>query len=131
MLLLKKGCDKMDCLFCKIGADEISSYTIFEDEKVKCFLDIRPDSNGHLLIIPKKHFHNLDDIDEETFMHIFKVSQRMKKELETKLKCDGLKFAQNNGVLQEVKHFHIHLIPYYEKKQPNKSLEEIYNILTL
>ena len=42
----------MNCLFCKIINNEIPSYTVYEDEIVKAFLDINPDSNGHLLIIP-------------------------------------------------------------------------------
>ena len=46
----------MDCLFCKIINGDISSYTIFEDELVKVFLDINPNTNGHTLIIPKKTF---------------------------------------------------------------------------
>ncbi len=120
----------MDCLFCKIAEQEIPAHTIFEDEVVKCFLDINPDSNGHLLIIPKKHFVELDDIDENTVLHIFQISQQMKKLLATKLNYDGLKIVQNNGVLQEVKHFHIHLIPYYKEEKPLQSLPEIAEILT-
>ena len=45
----------MDCIFCKIINGDIPSYTIYEDDVVKAFLDINPDVNGHLLIIPKQH----------------------------------------------------------------------------
>ena len=45
----------MECIFCKIIKEEIPSYTIYEDEIVKVFLDVNPDHNGHTLIIPKKH----------------------------------------------------------------------------
>ena len=48
----------MDCLFCKIIKGDIPSYTIYEDDVVKVFLDINPDSNGHVLIIPKEHTYN-------------------------------------------------------------------------
>lgn len=116
------------CIFCKIVNGEIPSYTIYEDETVKCFLDINPDSNGHTLIIPKKHFTNLDDIDLETLNHIFEVAKVLKKRLEDKLNIDGLTLIQNNDDIQEVKHFHMHLKPYY-----NDSLlvdaENIYEIL--
>ena len=44
----------MDCIFCKIINGDIPSYTIYENETVKAFLDINPTSNGHTLIIPKK-----------------------------------------------------------------------------
>ena len=58
----------MDCIFCKIVNGEIPSYTIFEDDIVKVFLDVNPDSNGHLLIIPKKHFLGLKEIDNKSRM---------------------------------------------------------------
>ena len=52
----------MDCIFCKIIKGDIPSYTIYEDNIVKVFLDVNPMSPGHMLIIPKKHFENLDEI---------------------------------------------------------------------
>lgn len=45
----------MNCIFCKIMNNEIPSYTVYEDDIVKIFLDINPDSNGHLLIVPKTY----------------------------------------------------------------------------
>ena len=51
-----------DCIFCKIIRGEIPSYTIYEDDVVKVFLDISPLTNGHCLVIPKKHFKLLADI---------------------------------------------------------------------
>ena len=118
----------MDCIFCKIINGDIPSYTIYEDELVKCFLDINPDSNGHTLIIPKKHYKDLSDIDNETLSHIMKISKVIKEKIENKLNCDGITLIQNNGLVQEVKHFHLHLKPFYTKKE-NKSLEEIYSLL--
>lgn len=119
----------MDCLFCKIIAGDIPSYTVYEDDVVKCFLDINPDSNGHTLIIPKKHYLNLSEIDNETLMHIMDVARNLKKLLEEKLNIDGLTLIQNNGDVQEVKHFHLHLKPYYNKPQNIISVEEIYKKL--
>lgn len=119
----------MDCLFCKIIAGDIPSYTVYEDDVVKCFLDINPDSNGHTLIIPKKHYLNLSEIDNETLMHIMDVARNLKKLLEEKLNIDGLTLIQNNGDVQEIKHFHLHLKPYYKKPQNIISVEEIYKKL--
>ena len=73
----------MDCIFCKIIAGEISSYTIYEDEIVKVFLDINPDVNGHLLIIPKQHYLDLKEIDDDTLLKIMQTSRKM-EELSTK-----------------------------------------------
>lgn len=119
----------MECIFCKIINGEIPSYTIFEDDLVKCFLDVNPDSNGHLLIIPKKHIKDLDDMDSTTFNHIFEVAKNMKKLLEDKLNIDGVTLIQNNGLIQEVKHFHLHLKPFYKHKTPKMDIKEVYEIL--
>ena len=120
----------MNCIFCKIINGEIPSYTIYEDDVVKAFLDINPDSNGHTLIIPKKHYLDLDDIDEETLIHIMKVSKKIKKLLEEKLGTDGVTLIQNNGCVEEVKHFHLHLKPCYLKKQEKKDPSDIFKILS-
>lgn len=118
----------MNCIFCKIINKEISSYKIYDDEVVLAFLDINPDSTGHTLLIPKKHFKNIDDIPISTLTHIMKVAKKLKIELEKKLNCDGVTFVQNNGDIQEVKHFHLHLKPYY-KNNNIKSAEEVYKLL--
>jgi hypothetical protein len=60
-----------NCIFCKIINGEIPSYTIFEDDLIKIFLDINPSSNGHCLVIPKKHFVDINDIDSEYLNHIY------------------------------------------------------------
>ena len=104
----------MDCIFCKIIKGEIPCLKIYEDNIVLAFLDINPDSDGHTLIIPKKHFKDLDDIDLETLNHINKFSKKIKKKLEEKLGCIGFSLLQNNGTVQEVKHYHLHLKPYYK-----------------
>lgn len=104
----------MDCLFCKIVKGEVPSYTIYEDDIVKCFLDIDPNTNGHILIIPKKHYTDIDDIDSSIIAHIHKIQKKMYKLVKEKLKAEGCTFAQNNGIAQEVKHYHMHLMPRYE-----------------
>lgn len=116
-------------IFCKIINKEIPSYTLYEDEKIMCFLDVNPDTNGHCLIVPKKHYTDINDIDNETLTHIFNISRDIKKLLEERLNIDGLTFIQNNGDVQEVKHFHLHLKPFYNNKQELKDIKEIYEIL--
>ena len=63
----------MNCLFCSIINGEIPSKTIYEDEIVKVFLDINPNTNGHVLIIPKKHIVTVDELDESLAVQIVKV----------------------------------------------------------
>lgn len=117
-----------ECLFCKIINNEIPSYTIYEDDLVKVFLDINPRSNGHTLIIPKKHYLDLDDIDQETLNHILEIAKKIKLLINQKLNPDGITLVQNNGSVQEIKHYHLHLIPVYSE---NKliSVEDVYKKL--
>jgi len=112
----------MECIFCKIIKGEIPCNKIYENDYVLAFLDINPDCDGHTLIIPKKHFTDLDDIDDNTLTEIFKAAKYLKKVLEEKLNCIGMSLLQNNGSVQEVKHYHLHLKPYYKDK---KSIEMI------
>ncbi len=118
----------MDCIFCKIIKGDIPSYTIYEDNIVKVFLDINPMSPGHMLIIPKDHYENLDDIDINVLTHINNVAKKMHNLLKDKLNIDGLTIIQNNGDVQEVKHYHMHLKPFY-KENKGLNVEEIYQIL--
>ena len=124
-----------DCLFCKIVKGEIPSYTVYEDEKVKVFLDINPNNDGHLLVIPKEHKANLYEMDDETLLYMLNVIRtKFATLLKDKLAIDGLTISQNNDYGQEVKHFHIHVIPRYKNdKFPLKSdcsnVEEIYHKL--
>lgn len=128
----------MECIFCKIIKGEIPSYTIFEDDKIKVFLDIHPSTNGDLLIIPKKHCVTMMDIDSETILHIHEISKKLYLLLKEKLHCEGVTIVQNNDYGQEVKHYHVHLTPRYTKDglkhqyhhDQLKALEEIHTILT-
>lgn len=104
----------MDCIFCKIIKGEIPSYTIYEDETVKAFLDINPTSNGHTLLIPKRHFENLYDMEPEVLMQMEIASQKVGKLLKEKLGCQGITRVQNNEYGQDIKHYHMHLIPRYQ-----------------
>ena len=104
----------MDCLFCKIIEGSIHSKTIYEDELVKVFLDINPNTNGHCLIIPKKHIVTVKEVDDILTTHILEVEKKIYDLLKEKLNIKGLTIVQNNELGQEVKHYHVHLIPRHE-----------------
>jgi histidine triad (HIT) family protein len=116
-------------IFCKIINGEIPSKKLYEDEVVMVIMDVNPRSNGHCLVIPKKHYKNIFDIDNDTLIHIFDVARDISKVLEKKLHCNGITLEENNGDVQEVKHFHLHIIPRY-KYEDIAEVEEIYNVLT-
>lgn len=124
------GVLEMDCVFCKIINGEIPSYTVYEDEIVKAFLDIHPDANGHLLVVPKKHILDIETMDSDTFTHILKITKKMTALLTEKLHIDGLTLIQNNGCIQDVKHFHLHLKPHYIINQNKKDPKDIYELLS-
>ena len=119
-----------ECVFCKIMNGSIPSYTIYEDAIVKVFLDINPNSLGHTLIVPKKHISDFTTIDDETLLHINKIAKQISNTLYEKLKCDGISLITNHGICQEVKHYHLHLIPRYKEDKDSISFEELVNILT-
>ncbi len=112
-----------NCIFCKIIAGEIPSKTIYEDEEFKVFLDVNPASKGHILVIPKEHYADLYEIDEEVAGRAMKLVKKLAAHMKAVLNCDGLNLVQNNGVVagQTVFHFHMHLIPRYENAK-NKDI---------
>ena len=116
----------MDCIFCKIINNEISSYKIYENDMVLCFLDINPLSSGHTLIIPKKHFKDISDIDSEYLSSINDATKYVYNLLMSKVGPDGIRIVQNNGICQEIKHYHVHLIPVYNDML-DMDIEEVYN----
>ncbi|MBU1019878.1 MAG: HIT family protein, partial [Firmicutes bacterium] len=105
----------MDCIFCKIINNQIPSHKIYEDEDVLAFLDITQGTKGHTLVVPKKHFKNIFDSDEESIEKVFKVVPKLANALNSAFNPIGLNIVNNNDQpLQSVYHFHVHLIPRYE-----------------
>ena len=105
-----------DCIFCKIASGDIPSHTIYEDERVRAFLDINPANEGHTLIIPKKHADNIYDIDEEDLKAIIAVSKKIAIKLKEILGVENINLVQSNGkaAQQDVFHFHMHVVPRHE-----------------
>ena len=107
---------KDDCIFCKIAAGEIPSRKIYEDKDLIAIMDLSPTSKGHSLIIPKEHYTNIYDIDEEIAGKVMKTAKKLATKMTVALNCDGFNLLQNNGETagQTMFHFHMHLIPRYE-----------------
>lgn len=119
----------MDCLFCKIGAHEISSKILYEDDVI-AFLDIHPSVNGHTLIIPKKHFTDFTELDSDTWYHMKRVATKLSCELMEKLNQSGLTLSINYGDAQEIKHVHMHLLPKGKTKETLINVNEVYQKLS-
>ena len=120
---------KDDCLFCKIANKEIEAKILYEDEDLMVILDAYPDTDGHTLVIPKKHYEDIYSIDSEVFLKIFTTGKEKAQTLMNKLNKNSLTFLVNYGDAQAIKHFHLHLLPDFMHKAHKYSKEEIYDKL--
>lgn len=120
---------KDDCLFCKIIKKETPSFTLYEDDDLIVILDAFPDADGHTLIIPKKHCTDIYELDDELLLKVFTKAKEITHKLMKKLEKDAITYVINYGDAQVIKHFHLHIIPNYIKKEHNLSKEEVYKLL--
>jgi histidine triad (HIT) family protein len=102
-----------DCIFCKIVKGEIPSAKVYEDDAVFAFADINPLTDGHTLVIPKKHVENIWDMEEQDLLNVQRAAKKLAEAMKSALDLDGLAFLQLNGkaVNQIVMHYHLHLLP--------------------
>lgn len=103
----------MDCIFCKIVNNEIPSIKVYEDKYVYAFKDINPQAPVHIVVIPKKHFSSINDIemknDSDYIVAIFSAIQTIAKEQHLD---NGFRIINNCGKdgAQSVPHLHFHLL---------------------
>ncbi|RDY23972.1 histidine triad nucleotide-binding protein [Romboutsia maritimum] len=115
----------MSCIFCKIINGEIPCDKVYEDDKVLAFNDINPVAPYHILIIPKKHYESVLDIEDkdmEIVSHIHSIINKIAKE--KGFSETGFRIINNckEDGGQEVKHIHYHVLagkklPMYEAEQ--------------
>ncbi len=101
-----------DCIFCKIAKGEIKSVWLFEDKFCFVMLDKFPGTKGQALVIPKKHVNYILDVDDEIYIHLFKVAKKIGKAIDKSLK------SERTCILVEgfdVPHTHVRLHPTYGK----------------
>ncbi len=120
---------KDDCLFCKIVRKEVPSKILYEDDDILVILDAFPDTDGHTLIIPKKHFEDIYEVSDEILIKMFKKARKLTKDLMFKLDKSALTFLINYGDSQAIKHIHLHLLPDFMHKTHNLDKDEVYNLL--
>ncbi|MGV0627796.1 HIT family protein [Mycolicibacter minnesotensis] len=104
----------MSCVFCAIVAGEAPAVRIFEDDDYLAFLDIRPFTRGHTLVIPKRHFVDLTDTPAQTLAGMLTIGQQIAQASRTSgLHADGNNVAINDGkaAFQSVFHIHLHVVP--------------------
>ena len=106
----------MDCIFCKITKGEIPSLMVYEDENSYAFLDIKPNNQGHTLLVPKKHARNIFDISHDTLCALMDPLKKISHAVKDAMGADGINIAMNNepAANQIVFHAHFHIIPRFE-----------------
>ncbi len=105
-----------DCVFCQIARKEAPASVVYEDEKVMAFMDIRPVSEGHSLVIPKQHYVDLFGIPDELLAAVHIVTKKIAAATKMVTSADGISIVQQNGKAagQDIFHFHVHVIPRFE-----------------
>lgn len=101
-------------IFADIIADRAPASKVYEDDDVLAFMDIRPATPGHVLVVPKVAAPNLAELDPTIGGKLFQVGQRVAAALRaSEVGCDGVNFFLADGVAagQEVFHVHLHVIP--------------------
>lgn len=111
-----------DCIFCKIVSGEIPSYKVYEDENFLAFLDIRPQSPGHVQVIPKEHYRWVWDVPNagEYFEVVKKIAKAQMKAFQTD-------WILSKIVGDEVAHAHIWVFPNSEVSGDKMNFEENQN----
>lgn len=120
---------KDDCLFCKIANKKADALTLYEDDLVMVIMDAFPNCDGHMLVIPKKHYDTIYDVPDDTFIHMQKIAKQYGKIALDKLNKESLTFIVNYGTAQVVKHIHLHILPDYNHQKPKLKREDVYKTL--
>lgn len=106
-----------ECVFCKIRDGQLPSMKVYEDERTLAIMDINPLTSGHCLVLTKTHAATLWESDVEDLQAAIVTAQKLANAVREALKPDGLNVLQANGAaaFQSVFHFHLHLIPRWNK----------------
>lgn len=120
-----------DCIFCKIINKLEPALIILENEHIMCLLPIKMEVPGHTIIIPKKHFKNIFDVDELYLHEVTKWIKDISLLLQKTLGADGVNILNANGehAWQSVAHLHFHIMPRFKNDNldlwPNINVQNI------
>ena len=84
-----------NCIFCKIANGEIPSTTLYEDEDFRVILDLGPATRGHALLLPKEHYKNLFELDDEIASKVLGIAKKVGAKMVKALHADGFNLVQN------------------------------------
>ncbi|MGE5227620.1 MAG: HIT family protein [Planctomycetaceae bacterium] len=104
------------CVFCAIIAGDGLASVVYSDDLVTAFLDIRPVTPGHTLIVPKRHGASIADIDDDAYVRWFEVGRAVAAALlSSSLRAEGFNLIVADGDVagQDISHAHLHVIPRF------------------
>lgn len=104
----------MSCVFCDIVNKKRNANIVFKNENIICFLDNEPINEGHILIIPKEHYLDIDEIPNHILFEIMDLSKKCVDVIKAKYLPDGYSIMQNGGIFNDVGHYHLHIFPRYK-----------------
>lgn len=100
-----------ECVFCH--KEKIVTDVVYEDEMVMAFMDMDPINEGHVLLIPKQHYLDVDELPDELLAHLMIVSKKIVHALKEIYNLNGYSIMQNGGEFNDVGHYHLHIFPRY------------------
>ena len=101
----------MDCIFCKIISKDVPAKILYEDEYSISFLDAFPVAKGHTLVIPKKHFAQIQDMPSDINQKLFDTVHKMITKIDSVMGSTLVLIHNGKDSGQEIMHVHVHLIP--------------------
>lgn len=108
-----------DTIFMKIIRREIPADIVYEDDHTLAFLDIKPVTPGHTLVIPKKPVRNIFDVDEDTLAAVMRTVRKIAPVVRDAVGAHGVHINSNHEAAagQIVFHLHFHIIPRHDRKE--------------
>ncbi len=102
-----------NCIFC--NKENIKTGFVYEDETVMAFMDMDPINEGHVLLVPKAHYLDADEMPDEILSHLMLVSKKIIAAIKEVYNPDGYTVMQNGGIFNDIGHYHMHIFPRYRR----------------
>ena len=102
------------CVFCDIANHIIETNIVYENGNIIAFLDSNPINEGHILIVPKEHYLDADEIPDDLLFEIIIVSKKLVSAIKMAYNPNGYSMMQNGGEFNDIGHYHMHIFPRYK-----------------